>query len=341
MKRINLPAGHKIVVSYGAGIDSTAMLVALKRQNIKPDLILFANTGGEKPETYHYIDKINAWLQSVGFPLVTIVKNNTLDRTPYNDLYSEKISTATLPGIAFNKHDCSVKWKIIPQEQFLKGVNAHKDPSKIGTSFSNYHQQHELYTEALATGKKLVRLVGYDDSDADRRRRVKAAKFQEKNKDFLYSYPLQDLGWTRQECITAIIEEGLEVPLKSACYFCPASQKWELFWLAGTHPELFLKALHMEHVALLGKNSRYDRDDCSYTDDFDSLATEKAPRWPAKNIAVGLGRSFNWNQWARQNGIVSQDGTFIGDRAALLAKAQELQAAGGNAADVRTCGKAA
>ena len=40
-----------IIVSYGGGTNSTAMLIAMVLKGIKPDLILFADTGGELPET--------------------------------------------------------------------------------------------------------------------------------------------------------------------------------------------------------------------------------------------------------------------------------------------------
>ncbi len=40
-----------LVVAYGLGVDSTAMLVEFARLRIRPELILFADTGGDKPET--------------------------------------------------------------------------------------------------------------------------------------------------------------------------------------------------------------------------------------------------------------------------------------------------
>lgn len=43
------------VVLCGAGVNSTAMLVAMWRRAIRPDLILFADIGAEKPETYAYL----------------------------------------------------------------------------------------------------------------------------------------------------------------------------------------------------------------------------------------------------------------------------------------------
>jgi len=71
-----IPAGEPVVVAYGMGVDSTAMLVGWHARGLpRPDAILFADTGSEKPETYAYLDVINAWLRSIGYPEVTVVKN--------------------------------------------------------------------------------------------------------------------------------------------------------------------------------------------------------------------------------------------------------------------------
>ena len=51
--------GAPIIVCYGGGVDSTAMLVMLKRHGIRPDLIMFADTGGEFPEVYDYVRRID------------------------------------------------------------------------------------------------------------------------------------------------------------------------------------------------------------------------------------------------------------------------------------------
>ena len=186
---------------------------------------------------------------------------------------------------------------------------------------------------AQETGTKLVKLIGYDSSPADIRR-SKKVKMEDEN--FLYSYPLQDLGWTREDCIARIIEEGLEVPIKSACFFCPASQKWELWWLAGTHPDLFMKALEMEHTAMLGKHSRWNDSECTYGKKWEAMI-ELPGTWPSMDVTVGLGRSFAWNHWVRQNGIVTREGKFVPDPDRYLRRADELKLTGGNAADLRAC----
>lgn len=52
-----------LVVSYGMGVDSTALLVGLAARGIRPDAILFADTGAERPETYAYLAPFNRWLE--------------------------------------------------------------------------------------------------------------------------------------------------------------------------------------------------------------------------------------------------------------------------------------
>ena len=63
-----------IIVSYGGGTNSTAMLIAMVLKGIKPDLILFADTGGELPETYEWVKVFSNWLVVQGFPEIEWIK---------------------------------------------------------------------------------------------------------------------------------------------------------------------------------------------------------------------------------------------------------------------------
>ena len=47
------------VVAYGAGTNSTAMIIGMYHENIPVDLILFADPGGEQPHTYAYLPIMN------------------------------------------------------------------------------------------------------------------------------------------------------------------------------------------------------------------------------------------------------------------------------------------
>lgn len=89
-----------LVVAYGLGVDSTAMLVEFVHRGIRPDLILFADTAGEKPETYQYLGVIRPYLARHGFPDVTVVRYEP-KRAAYRTLEAQCLHTGTLPSLAY------------------------------------------------------------------------------------------------------------------------------------------------------------------------------------------------------------------------------------------------
>ena len=89
-----------LVVAYGLGVDSTAMLIEFAARGIRPDLILFADTGGEKPETYAYLPVIQEYLTRVNFPPVVTVRYQP-KRAAYHTLEGQCLHTGTLPSLAY------------------------------------------------------------------------------------------------------------------------------------------------------------------------------------------------------------------------------------------------
>lgn len=198
-----------LTVAYGLGVDSTAALVGLHARGVRPDLILFADTGSEKQETYDYLPVIQEWLARVGFPPVVVVKKEVKDFKhwpPYRSLGENCLTNGTLPSLAFGFKSCSLKWKVYPQEQYAK--------------------RWQPALDCWAAGGKVRKVIGYDASPNDRRRYAQAQGVEDKKYD--YWYPLIEWGWTRDECKRVIAGTGLPVPPKSACYFCPATQPEEL-----------------------------------------------------------------------------------------------------------------
>lgn len=57
-----------VVISFGMGTNSTAMLQAAKENGIVPALIMAADTGDEWPHTYAHLDVVQAWLAKIGYP---------------------------------------------------------------------------------------------------------------------------------------------------------------------------------------------------------------------------------------------------------------------------------
>jgi hypothetical protein len=106
-----------ICVCYGAGVDSTALLIRLSQLGVRPDLITFADVGSEKPETYLYVPIMRQYLSDVGFPDLVMVRY-TPPIAPYDSLAGNCLANETLPSVAFNfaRHSCSLKWKRAPQD---------------------------------------------------------------------------------------------------------------------------------------------------------------------------------------------------------------------------------
>ena len=269
------------------------MIVALKAAGIRPDVITFADTGGEKKLTIAHLHRMNTLLKTWGWPLIEICKKQTLASTGYTDLYGNCMKNQTLPSLAFGMKSCSIKWKQTPQDQFLMGV--HRGPNK--------RAPHPLWMQAQSTGQRIVKLIGYDCSKADMRRSKNLAAA---DADFDYLYPLQLIKWARPDCVSAISSAlGADmVPVKSACFFCPASKQWELFWLAAHEPDMLDDALLLERRALTGKHSRFD--EVEFGASWEALVRD-SELFPSSSTTVGLGRSFAWNQWARVNHVVNED----------------------------------
>lgn len=243
-----------LVVSYGVGLDSTAMLVEMHNRGMRPDLILFADTGAEKPETYAYLDVINPWLTSVGFPEVTVVRYAPA-RAPYTTLEGKCLANETLPSLAFGGHSCALVFKRDVMVRFLKAW----EPGRA----------------AIERGDKIVKAIGYDASKADRRRRTKADKSTERIRlkvvaraacgkapqaeqwetaHCTFAYLLQDWELERADLAAIIEAAGLPLPCKSACFFCPASKPAEVVQLRLDHPELFWRAVAIERGAREGRH---------------------------------------------------------------------------------------
>jgi hypothetical protein len=253
---------------------------------------------------------------------VQVCSKKTNPTTDYTTLEGNCLTNETLPSLAFGMKSCSIKWKQVPQDQYLQGA----------ASGPNARPPHPLWVRTQLAGERIVTLIGYDCGKADRRRSV---ALKERDADFDYVYPLQLIGWDRQSCIAAIVAAlGMGMlPIKSACFFCPASKHWELYWLAAHHPSLLERALHMERRALTGRHSRFDA--VQFGSTWDELV-RNADRFPSTTTTVGLGRSFSWNQWARVNNVV--DSTFRvrrSDRSRFMRLAGSPTLDGDNASDRR------
>ena len=107
-----------LIVSYGGGVNSTAMLVGLAQRGVHVDAILFADTGGERPSTYAYVATVSAWCEAHGLPTIQTIQTKVSDKMPYTTLEEECLTRGQLPSLAYGWHKCAEKWKVRAQLQF-------------------------------------------------------------------------------------------------------------------------------------------------------------------------------------------------------------------------------
>lgn len=203
-----------MVLAFGGGTDSTAILGGWVERGLiaaQPiDLILFADTGGERPGTYEHIERTSVWCLAHGLPSITVVRKaarTDADLTLEGNCLRKKM----LPSLAYGFRSCSQKYKVQPQD---KAINNNATARGLWKS-----------------GGKVEKLIGYEFSES--RRWMRSPIEDEK---YAYRYQWE---WSRPECIEAIKRMGLPLPGKSSCFFCPASRKPEIDELRSNHPDLY------------------------------------------------------------------------------------------------------
>ena len=129
-------------VSYGIGINSTAMLAGMAERGIQPDYIIGADTAGndplrrgEKPETYHFLDVImRSWIEAhfkCGFTLVAHWRDS---------LRASCYRNHTLPSKAYGFPGCSTKFKHQIMERWEKQTYG---PDQVITKAIGYHADED------------------------------------------------------------------------------------------------------------------------------------------------------------------------------------------------------
>lgn len=202
-----------VIVACGVGRDSVGMLCRMHREGQRPDAILFANVGSEKRQTYEYIPRLRQWLREVNFPPLTVVRYQPKN-APYRTLEGNMVLNATLPGATFDVGSCTLKFKIEPQDRWVRNWL--------------------LAQEAWANQIKVRRLIGFECDEGYRLKRADAKAHAGKltkvaQERYEFGYPLlQDWHMGLEDCIAEIQRAKLPVPCKSACFFCPNQKEWEV-----------------------------------------------------------------------------------------------------------------
>lgn len=217
-----------LVVAYGGGTNSTAMLCGFKERGIVPSLILFADTGGELPYTYDHVTVMSAkTMEWWGVPIEMVRKTY---QGGFEGLEGQSLRHHSLPSLAYGRRSCSVKYKNEPQTRRLRA----------------WMDEHDI--------KEVVKAIGFDSGEPHRVKKINETLGKDRKAEVWY--PLVEWGWDRAKCAGAILRHGLPQPGKSSCFFCPAMKQWEILRLKREHPDYFERALKIESNAILRTKGR-------------------------------------------------------------------------------------
>ncbi|MEQ8882647.1 MAG: phosphoadenosine phosphosulfate reductase family protein [Cytophagales bacterium] len=227
------------VLSYGAGQDSTAILIKLihdqefRNNYLKGKLlVLFSDTLNEHPHTYQYLNYIQkicktnhiefTWLKpEMGYHPDSWSGGLEGHYQKYNVIISK----------AMRRKSCSSALKIQPIYNYLSEyVN-----KEFLYGLSQPKQKIALKDYAIRYGKIRV-LIGISSEEASRR--IKEGSFS-KWMDIAIEkrYPLVDIKYGRSDCQKYIRRSDYQVPYPSNCIMCPFASRKDILWLHRNHPE--------------------------------------------------------------------------------------------------------
>ena len=200
------------VLSYGGGRQTAGMLAMVALGELpRPDMVLFADTGGEKPETYEHI---RHWAEplagKLGIPFVAT--RHTVRNKPVA-LYDYCWRYRWLPQPW--QRMCTRKFKV---EAIKRVVRPYRDRGPI-----------EMW-------------LGISIEEAKRARPSRV-------KWIVNRHPLVDRGLSVHDCLDALRRAGGPEPVKSACFFCSFQKQHNWRQLATQHPDLFERAVALEERA--------------------------------------------------------------------------------------------
>lgn len=223
----------KSLLSYGGGVNSTALLIWLHRS--EPDLfkdlsIVFADTGGELPEVYASIAKFEDWLKAREQRIIYVKKDGL-------NLEEHSLNESIVPMRVWKW--CTDKWKIRP-------INAWAD-------------------ERLGRPRQHILGIASDESHRAKPNPISGIE----NRFPLVEQGITRQGCLN---LIADAKIDWVVP-KSGCFFCPLMPTDAFMALKNSHPDLYERAQAMEIKAGHPLKHKFLKDIEEYRDGKKKYAT--------------------------------------------------------------------
>ncbi|MEW2351481.1 phosphoadenosine phosphosulfate reductase [Streptomyces sp. NPDC006684] len=256
-------------ISFGGGVQSTALLVLAAQRRIDFPLFLMANVGddSENPATIRYVEEY-----AKPFAVEHGIELAVLDRVKRDGTVETLMGRLVNPircprckgtGVTYysDTDDQDAKLppdlkepRTCPRCQGDREVRSRSLPIPVrmsngapGTRSCTANFKIEVIGKELkrrgATSAAPATIgIGISVDEIHRANSRKVEPYEE------IVYPLLDLGLRRTDCARIIREAGLPVPPKSACFFCPFHRPEAWHDMRREQPAEFEKACQLEDL---------------------------------------------------------------------------------------------
>lgn len=267
-------------ISYGGGVQSTALMVLAARGAIPFRTFLFCNVGddSEAPETLEYVREVaTPYAAHYGLNLQTLQrhKRDGTAETLWGRLMREDSRSLPIPVRMSNgapgTRSCTADFKIRVVSRWLKQHGATEDhPATVGIGISLDEIQRANTRTKDAWERVVYPLVGIGIDTGLKLRRDDCSQVMRSEPlpfDVAMSIKeaVADGRLTAPRTVRQLEQTGytrLPIPPKSSCFFCPFHRPAAWADLERESPDQFAKACHLEDTlnarrARLGKDPVY------------------------------------------------------------------------------------
>ena len=219
---------HVVILSLGAGIQSTALALLLEGDALpgcpKPDAAIFADTFAEPPHVYETLDWLN---DKLSYPIIrtsfaNLAKNTwkALSGMPVPERGHHEAGYIDVPVFSetgIGRRQCTAHYKIKVVKHAIREFAQNAPPRLTATQY-----------------------LGISTNET---RRAKPAH----EKWITNRFPLIEHGWNRRDCITWLDQNHPGHGTKrSACYFCPYHSTADWREIQELYPALYADVVAMD-----------------------------------------------------------------------------------------------
>jgi hypothetical protein len=186
------------VLSLGWGVQSWTLAAMVALGEFEPvDVMIHADTTHEASWTYKHAKKWTGWLEDHGKKVITVKpdkkKMGAIDQ--YRGVFIPAYTTDGNGSKGQLHRQCTNHWKIAPMRREIQKIR-NGDPVEMWLGIT-----------------------------LDEFQRMKPSNV----KYITNRWPLIELQMKRLDCINWLNDKGLEIPLRSACTFCPyhSTHEWQ------------------------------------------------------------------------------------------------------------------